>query len=232
MKPENFDSHKVFEKLNQLESRLREQELIEKIDIEKYNFFQTAAEFIKNRLNIILPILVQEEELNNLSSELNSGLSQINAFVGDNNIGHLTNATSNFISAIDRMRNFPLTLAENNFSFSKSISNFENQLIEKYRNIEKIDKRRREEIKSIENELNSKKGELRKLESLLTQKEAEIKSMNSAFQTEFNSIKTSAIQSFEQERNSFRSEINSDRKTFDLDREKFKKEIADDRDLS
>jgi hypothetical protein len=110
MSPDNFKNHQVFEKLSQINSRLHDQEAIEKINIENISFFQSSFKYISDRLKTTIPILVQESELNSLSSEIDSAIQQINSFLGNNNIGHINNAVNNFNSALNRIRNFPLPL--------------------------------------------------------------------------------------------------------------------------
>ena len=80
MKPENYENHQLFEKLEQLNSRLQDEETKEKIEIDNYVFYESVYKYIKDRLNLTIPILVQEAEMNALASELEAGLSQINVF--------------------------------------------------------------------------------------------------------------------------------------------------------
>lgn len=226
MKTENYENHQLFEKLEQLNSRLQDDEIKEKIEIDYFAFYETAYNYIKDRLKLTIPILVQEAEMNALSSELETGLSQINAFVGNHNVGHLNNANNNFNSALNRIRNFPLPFAKNDFNFSKSISNFEKIVTEKYRNLEEENERLNSELQGFENKLKNNEVEIDNLSKLLTQKESEIQNINSSFQTEFNNIKSTAVQSFEQERKAFRKEIDSDRETYQLEIEKHKAAIT------
>lgn len=225
MKTENYENHQLFEKLEQLNSRLQSDEIKEKIEIDYFAFYETAYNYIKDRLKLTIPILVQEAEMNALASELEAGLSQINAFIGNNNVGHLNNANNNFNSALNRIRNFPLPFAKNDFNFSKSISNFEKIVTEKYRNLEEENERLNSELQEFENKLKNNGVEIDNLSKLLTQKESEIQNINSSFQTEFNNIKSTAVQTFEQERSVFKAEIDSDRKAFTQERKAFRTEI-------
>ena len=94
MIPEKFSENIVFEKLEQIQNRLQEEEVREKIQLEFLSFYDSVIEYISERLNITVPLLVQEPEMNALASELEAALSQINSFLGNNNVGHLTNANT------------------------------------------------------------------------------------------------------------------------------------------
>jgi hypothetical protein len=225
MKTENFENHPLFEKLEQLNSTLQNDEIKGKISIDYYAFYETVYNYIKDRLKLTIPILVQEAEMNSLVSELDTGLSQINSFIGNNNAGHLDNANNNFNSALNRIRNFPLPFAKNDFNFSKVIATFEKTVAEKYKILEDENEKLKTELKDFENQLASNKIEIENLSKLLSQKELEIQNLNSSFQTEFNNIKNTAVQTFEQDRKTFRTEIETDRKAFTQERNAFRIEI-------
>lgn len=128
MTPENFNDHLLFDKLEQLNQRLNDEELKENIDIESYTYFESVHRYISDRIKLTIPILVQEAEMNALSNEIEAGLQQINSYLGNNNVGHLANANNNFNSALNRIRNFPLPFAKNDFNFSRALSNFQKSL--------------------------------------------------------------------------------------------------------
>ena len=80
MTGENFKNNSVFEKLDQFKQSLSHENAKETIGIDNYLFLDVAHEFIKDRLKLTIPPLVQESELIALTSEIESGTSQINAF--------------------------------------------------------------------------------------------------------------------------------------------------------
>jgi len=231
MKPEDFVNHIVFEKINQFENRFQEEVVRTKIELERLVFFETVIKYISDRLKITIPILIQDAEMNALANELEAGLSQINAFIGNNNIGHLNNANNNFNSALNRIRNFPLPLTKNKFNFSKEIANFEKTLSEKYKSLEQERKEINVKLEQLTKAIESKKQEIESLNQLLTQKQTEINTLTNSFKAELENLKTSEVQQFEQERKTFRQEINSDRNQFEQDRENYKQEILKDREL-
>lgn len=132
MTPTEFENHKVFEKLGQIESRIKQKELRELIGFDSLNFFNTATSYFKDRLQLTIPSIVQDTELNTISTELINSLDQINAFVGNKNQEHITNTTNHLYTAINRVRNLPLPFLNNDINFSKIIANFEIIVKEKY----------------------------------------------------------------------------------------------------
>lgn len=231
MKPNEFENHPVFEKLEKLTVRLSEKEVRDKIEIDKLNFYDSTCKYIKDRLNLTIPVLIPIGELNTLSQELEQGFAQINAFIGNNNAGHLTNAEGNLNSAMNRIKNLPLPFAKSDFNFSKSISNFEQIVKAKYDLIESENVSLTEELKKIKSDLTTKQNEIKQISDLITAKTNEINNITSKFQTDFNNIKSTANQNYENDRKTFRTEVTADRNTFRTeitkDRELFKKEIDD-----
>ena len=136
MTGEQFDNHLIFEKLEQFKNRINEKELSEKFSIDDINFFETAYNYLIDRLKLTMPAIVQEKELTTITQEIENALSQINTFVGNNNAGHKTNAQNHIHSAITRVRNLPLPFSKNDFNFSKTVANFEKTVLEKYKELE------------------------------------------------------------------------------------------------
>lgn len=228
MKPEIFENHPFFEKLEQLRSRLSEDECRGKIELEKISFFESAVNYISDRIKLTIPILVQEAEINALSSEVDAALQQINAFLGNNNPGHLNNANNNLNSALNRTRNFPLPFSKNDFNFAKAVSSFQKAVEEKYQKLEDHNHEVENQIAEFETDLQNKEAVINRLFKLLEAKEIEIHNLNSNFQTEYTNIKSTAIQEYETDRKSFRIEINADRKAFREEIEDLKKGIDTD----
>ena len=229
MIPETFQNHSVFEKLEQLNSRLSDKEAKEKIELDKLSFFESVHKYISDRLKLTIPILAQEAELNALSNEIESGLSQINAYLGNKNEGHLNNAFNNFNTALTRTRNFPLPFAKNDFNFARAVANFQQLVKEKQEILEENNKVLQKEFEDFQNDLVQKDVEIKRLNKQLEQKEIEIQNLNSGFQTEFNNIKSKATQEFETDRKTFRTEVDADKNAFrtevDQDKKAFREEV-------
>ena len=225
MTPTEFENHQVFEKLGQINSRIEESELRELIAIDSINFFETAISYLNDRFRLTIPVIVQETELNTIAKEIENALTQINSFVGNKNVGHITNATNHIYTAITRVRNLPLPFAKNDFNFSKSIANFEKTTKEKYSSLEVENKELKNEFTTLSKKLEDTNKELEKVNTTLKQKELDIQNLNSSFQTNFDTIKTSATQSYEQDRKTFRAEFDTSKETLSKEVETLKSGI-------
>ena len=226
MKVSEFEHHYIFEKLEQLKSRLNENEIKEKIEFDYLNFYLTSCDYIANKLKFTIQILTFEPDLATISQELTNALVQINNFLGNNNIGHLNNANSHINSAINKIKTLPTPQSKGDFDFSKVISIFETTLTEKLNFIEERNELINAKIQQIESELNKKDEKINSLNKLLEQKEKEIQSLNSTFQNEFNIIKSKANQEIEEDRKKFREEINSDRDNIESSTEEIIEKLA------
>lgn len=220
MTSENFDNHTIFDRLNSLKEILENDEVKEKIDLEKLSYFQTVFSYINQRVKLTIPDLVQQTELDSLSTELDAGISQLNSFSGNSNAVHLTNATNNFIAAINRIKNFPIPVAKADFNFSRKIAEFEKIAKSKYKSLEKEKDELQTEISNFKTDLTTKETEIQRLLKLIEGKETEIQNLNSTFQTDFNNIKSEHNQNFENDKKTYRTEI-------DKSKEQFRKEIDD-----
>jgi cell division septum initiation protein DivIVA len=209
MKSEDFENHAIFEKLDQLAERYSDEEARELIGIDQINFFETAEKYIRDRIRLTIPAIVQETELTNISQEINNALSQINSFIGNKNQGHIQNASNHLYTAITRVRNLPLPFAKNDLNFSKKIATFENAVKKKYESLEKKKNDLDNELDSLDKEIKENKQELSQVKDALKQKENEIKNLNNNFETEFKNIRATATQSYEDSKAKFRSEFDA-----------------------
>lgn len=227
---EKFSEHIVFEKLEQIKNRLQENEVREKIQLEFLSFYDSAIEYISERINSTIPVLVQEAELNALANEIEAGLGQINNFIGNNNQGHLTNANNNLNSALNRARNFPLPVSKSKYNFSKEIANFEKTVSEKYTELAKENKAFEERLTQLKTSIESKQQELNSLNQLLAQKQTEITNLTNTYTTDYNNIKSTANQQFEQEKAKFRQEFNTEKQSFVTEKDALQKEFNTERE--
>ena len=214
MTSESFENHNIFDRLNSFEEILANEEVKEKIDLEKLSFFQTVFSYINQRVKLTIPDLVQQTELDALSTELNGGISQINSFVGNNNQGHLNNATNNFNAALTKIKNLPIPVAKADFNFSRKIAEFEKIAISKYKSLEKEKDELKTEIANFKMDLTTKETEIERLLKLIEGKETEIQNLNSTFQTDFNNIKSEHNQNFQNDKKKYRSEIDNSKELF------------------
>ena len=228
MQPENFTNHSVFEKLEQFKQALEKENAQEKIGIDNFSFFETAYLFIINRLQLTIPVLVQEAELTNLASEIDAGTVQVNSFLGNNNAGHINNAINNLNSALNRVRNFPLPLAKTNFDFSKVIASFQKTVEKAHKAIEASNLKLQEDLQATQQDLVDKNAQIADLQQKLANKEVEIQNVLSNYNTEFETIKANNSNTFETEKKKFNDSIEADRKAFkgliDADKDSYKQE--------
>lgn len=228
MNLDNFEKHVLFDKLQQFSEVLSDEKSAEKIDLEKLSFFKSVSDYVEQRIKLTLPDLVQESEMDALAKEIEAGVTQINSFLGNENVGHLTNATNNFNTALTRIRNFPIPLSKNDYNFSKKIANFESTVKKKYDSLEKEKENLQKEILDFKTDLKNKDAEIKRLFKLLTDKEALIESLNTSFQTKYNSIEAQHNQTFENDKKTFRTEIDTAKTTFRTEIDSLKESIDTD----
>lgn len=233
MIPEKFTSHPVFEKLEQLQQVLSSDSAKEKIPLQDATLFEATCKYVKDRLKLTLPILVQEPELNALAAEVDAVTVQLNTFLGNNNIGHVTNATNSINSVLNRIRNFPFPLSKGDFDFSKSIAGFEQVATSSYKNLEAQNTNLQQSIKKAEEDLAAKQTQLAAIETKLAAKELEIQNVLTRYNTEFEALKTAANTGIEAEKKKFNEGVDADRKLykeqFDSDKEANKKVFEEQR---
>jgi len=227
MIPESFTSHIAFEKLEQLQQALNADTAKEKISLQDAAFFEAVYKYVKDRLKLTLPILVQDAELNALANEIDAVTVQINAYAGNANPGHITNATNSVTSVLNRIRNFPFPLSKGDYDFSKSIAGFEQAATASYKNLEAQNANLQQTIKKAEEDLTAKQTQLANIETKLAAKEVEIQNVLARYNTEFEALKTTANTDIDTEKKKFNEGIDTDRKLykeqFDADKEANKK---------
>jgi hypothetical protein len=214
MKSEALKTHLIFERLEQFKQSLKAENLTEKIGVENYAYFETAYQFIKDKLKLTNPILVQESELTNLAAELERGTIQINSYYGNNNIGHITNAINNIISAINQTKNLPAPISKNDFDFSKTVAQFQQTVQSAYQNLQSLNDKLKAEFEIAQNDLVVKQQTIVALEKQLAEKQTEIQNVLIKYNTEFETLKTNSNSLAETERKNLIVNFESDRKTF------------------
>lgn len=212
-----FQNHTVFQKTEQLVSRLNEEEVKEKLELEKLDFFLTAAQFLTDRLKVTLPTLLPIAELNAVSVEFENALAQINAYIGNNNVGHIPNAVNNINSALTYIKNFPIPYAKGDLNFSKSIVQFQKTVEEKLTQTENQKNELETKIEALKLDLESKQTELNQIETKISTKEKEIESLTTNFQSQFDTSNTAFSKQVADDRTTFRAEIDADREKIKTD---------------
>jgi hypothetical protein len=212
-----FQNHTVFQKTEQLVTRLNEEEVKEKLELEKLDFFLTAAQFLTDRLKVTLPTLLPIAELNAVSAEFENALAQINAYIGNNNVGHIPNAVNNINSALTYIKNFPIPYAKGDLDFAKSIVQFQKTVEEKLNQTENQKNELETKIEALKLDLENKQTELNLIEAKISTKEKEIESLTTNFQSQFDTSNSAFSKQVADDRATFRAEIDTDREKIKTD---------------
>lgn len=214
MTPANFEDHILFQRLNSIDEVLSAEDSKRKIGIEKLSFFQVSASFINQRVNLVLPELIQIAEMDGLSSELNAAVTYINNFVETENESHLNNAVNHFNAAISKAKNLAIPVNSDGFDFSKKIANFENTVSDKYKDLKKEKNELENEINSLRNDSAAQKNIIQELIEHIKGKSEEIENLSFRFQSKFDDIKTQHDQQFSTALKSYSAEVKQSKEQF------------------
>ena len=215
MKISEFKEHSIFEKLGLLESTIAKKENADKIDLETLDFFKASCSYIRTQLDKALTSLINSADLTAMSSEIDAAVGQINTFIGNDNVGHLSNASNNLFNAISKARNFPTPSHEGGFSYSKVINDFKSLVDQKIDSLANSIVEKEEELESLKTELDEKEKELEKISNTIIEKQTIVDGLNTTFQTNFDQIKASESTKFEEVRNGFQKQIETELKKID-----------------
>lgn len=217
MKISEFKEHPIFEKLGLLESTVANKDNADKIDLETLDFFKASCSYIRTQLDKALTSLVNTADLSAMSSEIEAAIGQINTYIGNENTGHLTNASNNLFSAISKARNFPIPNHEGGFSYSKVINDFKSLVDQKIDALASSIVEKEEELESLKTELEEKEKELNKISKTIIEKQTIVDGLNTTFQSNFDQIKTTESVKFEEVRNGFQKQIETELKKIDTE---------------
>lgn len=206
-----FLAHPVYLKTEQLLSRINEEEVIEKLETDKIDFFKTACLYLLDRIKVSIPSLLSLAELNTISSEYENALTQINNFIGNGNIGHINNAVNNINAALPYIKNFPILNVQGDLDFSKIVSLFQKTVEDKQNLTEEKRNEIETKINALNSELDIKQSELAELTNKIGLKEKELETITANFQLQFEKSNASFIKLVSEDRDTFRAEINADR---------------------
>jgi hypothetical protein len=206
-----FQTHPIFQKNEQLLIRINEQEVKEKLELDKFDFFKIASQFISDRLKVTIPTLLPITELNAVSTEIENALVQINNFIGNKNLGHITNAVNNINSALTYSKNLPIPYSKGDLDFSKIITQFQKTVEDKLIQIEKQREEVESKIETLKQDLETKQKDLNQLTTKISTKEKELETISTNFQTQFDNANTAFTKLVSDDRILFRTEIDTDR---------------------
>lgn len=220
-----FQTHPIIQKTELLLTRINEQEVKEKLEVDKIDFFKTACQFLTDRLKVTIPTLLSISELNAISTEFENALVQINNYIGNNNIGHITNAVNNINSALTYIKNLPIPYSKGDLDFSKIISQFQQTVEDKLNQTEKTRAELETKIDTLKLDLEKKQTELSQLTTQITAKEKELETISANFQTQFENANATFTKLVSDDRTTFRTEIDTDREKIKTDTEGIIKDL-------
>ncbi|ARV13351.1 hypothetical protein BTO09_13820 [Gilvibacter sp. SZ-19] len=180
-----MEEHIIFEKIDLLQKTIKEKDVKKILTSEDLSFYQTAIDYIKERLNNTIPSLVQEADLTNAANEIESAISQLNTYVGNENTGHLKNSKNSILSASSRIKNLPTLITDSKFNFSSEIINFKNSLSEKNTEFRKELEDLKTQLSNLNDEITDRMTELKSVEEKLKEKKEEIDNLNSSFEEQY-----------------------------------------------
>ena len=181
MNSENFLNHPVFEKISTIDELLNSEESTSKIDIEKLTFFKDVISFTSQRINLTNSNLVQETDLDSISTELQNANSSLSSFNSSSNIVNLNNATSYLTTVLNKAKSLPIIVNDRSFNFSRKVAEFEKTAIEKLEILDNKNLELENKISELNTSIEEKEAEIKSLNSLLEGKESEIENLTSTF---------------------------------------------------
>lgn len=211
MNSESFSTHIVFDELDTIQEFFNSEDLIENISLEDILYFKSAISFIIQRLNLVMPELIQDSELSNINNEITSAISHVQHFINNKNANHIEQAKNIIKNAISKARILPLILEKSDFSFSIEASNFSSTIKKEYQKIEEINKNVKSKVETLETDIEEKKKLIDDLSEAIDKKDSEIQDLNSRFELEFQRIKDENTNNFHINSTAQKEEFNSTR---------------------
>ncbi|SEB49789.1 hypothetical protein SAMN04489761_1054 [Tenacibaculum sp. MAR_2009_124] len=200
-----MEEHIIFEKIDLIQKIIKEKDVKKILTSEDLSFYQTAIDYIKEKLNNTIPSLVQESDLTNASNEIESAVSQLNTYVGNENTGHLKNSKNSIISASNRIKNLPTLIQDSKFNFSSEIINFKNSVSEKNSEFDEELENLKGQLSSLDDEITDRMTELNSVKEELSEKQKEIEKLNTSFEEQYESDRTKYLEKLEEQENSIKS---------------------------
>ncbi len=220
-----FQGHLVFQKIEALNNRFHDEEIINKIEIDKLDFYKTACEYTLDKLKNTIPALVLISELDTISQEFDNALNQVNNYIGNNNEGHLNNAVNNLLSALSRVRNLPLVYSNDDFDFAKIVSNFQSTIKSKLDDVNSQNLILNDKLILLNNHINEQETKISGLSELIIQKQTEVSSLNVNFQNDFKTFINTTKNAVEDDRVFYKKEIENDRNKLKTDTDQLLNEL-------
>lgn len=211
-----FRNHSIFQKSTQLLELIKSENAVAKLEIEKIIFFKTACQYLIDRTKITLPELITIAELNTISNEFENALTQINNYLGSDNIGHINNATNSIYSALSMIKNFPIAVSKNDFNFTKIISDFKDTLEGKLLEIDKQKTASENELNELNKKLEASKFDLSTLSKQHNKTKNELDTITHSFKTDLQTVINDFKLTSENQKTALNSELVKDKNKIEV----------------
>lgn len=207
MNSENLNSHPLFEKISQFEETIQDNERINNLNLDDLNYLSDAIKFIRDRLNIAIPTLITENELDLLNNDLTHSITELNYYLDNNNIGHINNSKNNIGSALVRAKGFPLILSKGDFNFSKNIQTLKNNYKQILEQQEKEQQKILDTQTKIKNDLADNSIKITRLASEFEQRETDFEKFKENWTTELQATRAYFESEFDKKFKEYQIEI-------------------------
>jgi len=217
MKTADFSASPVFDKLKQFETRIHSDDASEKVDLENLDFYRSAASYIRSQLDKSITVLIYPADLNDIHSHIDNSLRELNAFLGNGNVGHLNNIEGYLYPALKAVRNFPVPNVNDDFSYSSLINDLKTLSSQKIAEVNKSIESVEEDIEAVESEIAKKDTDIQNISIAIADKRTQIETLNQSFQTNFDLIKSTETTKFDELKERLRKTIEEQSKKIEDD---------------
>jgi hypothetical protein len=215
MKNTEFSNHAIFDKLKQFETRIHSEEAIKKVDMENLDFYRSTSKYIRSQLDKGITVLIYPNDLNDLHSHIDNSLNQLNAFLGNDNVGHLNNIEAYLYPALRTARGIPVPNIDDDFSYSALVNDLKTVADQKTGEIHSQVQSVKNEIMIIENELSKRETEIQNVSKSVVEKQSQIEGLSQNFQANFDQIRSAENTKFEVLRDDLKKNIDTKVKEID-----------------
>lgn len=214
MSPESVLSNEVCNKLDQLKLIIDVKENNEKLSIDNISFLNTFTLYVGDNLKLLVPQLIQEQELQFISNEINNGINQMNLYFANTNLQHLTIGFNNFYNSLVKLNSMSFIISNSEISYTNEICKYQIIVKEKYDILKKVSLDLSSEQATTKEELNINKQNILGLEKTIITKNLEIQNVIIRLNAEFDALKLTANTTFELDRKKIIEDAKNDRKSF------------------
>lgn len=193
MSLENINNHQVFQIVQQIKTRLSQEDTVQ-IQMEHKEFIFDAISFFESRIKKSIPSLIRDKNLTQLQSNFQNVLNEINAFFVIKNYGHIYNAVSYLETIVTIVNQLPIIIPQQIDDLFVFINNFKSVIETERSHILKSTEEVQKTLTEIKNQITT-------TQQNLTNVQTQNKNLISSFKNEFNQLKENLIKDIEGEKN-------------------------------